>query len=54
MTDRTKQILKIGGIVSIVIGSSAMYLGGASEDLAMSLIAGVFVIGGVIAGILKK
>ena len=54
MTDKLKNILKYGGIVSIIIGTGAMYLGGATEDMTMSLVAGVFVIAGVITGIIKK
>ncbi len=48
------KILKYGGIVGIVLGSGALYLSGAGEDTAMSLVGGAFVLFGIFSQILKK
>jgi uncharacterized membrane protein len=49
-----KDILKIGGIVAIVIGSGALYMSGVSESAAMLVVGAVFTLAAVIAAILKK
>ena len=43
-------ILKIVGIVGIVGGSVALYFSGANEAMVAGLVAGAFVLIGVIAG----
>jgi hypothetical protein len=43
-------ILKIAGIVGIVGGSVALYFAGANEAMVSGLVAGAFVLIGVIAG----
>ncbi len=47
-----KKILKICGIVGIVAGSVALYLGGGSASMASEIVGGVFVLAGIIAGII--
>jgi len=49
-----KDILKIGGIVAIVIGAGALYIGGVSESNAMLVVGAVFTLAAVVAAILKK
>ncbi len=44
-------VLKIVGVVGIVGGSVAMYLSGTGESVTTAIVAGVFVLAGVIAGI---
>lgn len=44
-----KQILTIGGVVAIVTGSIALYLGGASVTAVTELVGGVFVLAGLVA-----
>lgn len=44
------KVVKIGGIVAIVGGSVALYLAGTGEATITALVAGVFVIAGIIAG----
>ena len=43
--------LKVGGIIGIVDGSVALYLAGVGESTVSAIVAGVFVLAGVIAGI---
>jgi len=50
--DKNK-ILTIGGIIGIIGGSVALYLGGTSEAIVVSLVGAVFVIAGIIAGMFK-
>ena len=49
-----KNILKIGGIVAIVIGAGALYMGGVGESAAVVAVGAVFTLAAVIAAILKK
>ena len=46
--------LKIGGVVAIVLGSAALYLGGVNEAEAIGVVGGVFVVAGLIAALFKK
>lgn len=46
-----KQVLKIGGIVAIIAGSAALYLSGIGESVVTAIVAGVFVLAGIIASI---
>jgi hypothetical protein len=43
--------LKIGGVVGIVGGSIALYLSGVDETVVGGVVAAVFVLAGVIAGL---
>ncbi len=51
--DKNK-ILKIGGTVAIVGGAVAMYLAGTGEGTITAIVAGVFVLAGVIASLFKS
>lgn len=46
-------LVKIGGIVAIVLGSGALYISGSSESEVSAIVAGVFVLAGVIAAMFK-
>lgn len=46
--------LKIGGVVGIVLGSVALWFGGASESEVVALVGGAFVLIGVISQFFKK
>lgn len=48
-----KNILKIGGIVAVVLGSGALYLSGSAESEVSAIVAGVFVLAGIIAAMFK-
>lgn len=50
--DKNK-ILTIGGVVGIIGGSVALYLGGVSEGVVTSLVGAIFVVAGIIAGMFK-
>ena len=45
--------LKIGGLIAIVGGSAALYVGGVAEANITAVVGGVFVLAGVIAALLK-
>lgn len=45
--------LKIGGTVGVVGGAACLYLGGVGESAVGAIVAGVFVLAGVIAAIFK-
>ena len=47
-----KDVLKYGGIAAIVLGGVALFLSGTDEASAMEILAGVFILMGVIANIL--
>lgn len=49
-----KDYLKYGGIVAVVLGSVALYMGGASETGTVAIVGGVFALAGIIAAMLKK
>jgi len=49
-----KNWVQIGGIAAIVIGSVALYMAGTAESEVVGIVAGVFVLVGVIASIIKK
>jgi hypothetical protein len=51
--DKNK-ILKIAGITAIVLGAGALYVAGAGESAVTGIVAGVFILGGVIAALLKS
>jgi len=44
-------ILKIVGVVAIVGGAVALYLSGTSESVVAAIVAGVFVLAGIIAAL---
>lgn len=48
MKDKT---LKIGGVVAVIGGAIALYLAGTDEATVAAVIAGVFVLAGVVASI---
>ena len=48
-----KNVLKVGGIVGIVAGSAALYLAGTGESVVAAIVAGVFVLAGIIASVFK-
>ena len=51
--DKNK-ILTIGGTVAIVGGAVALYLAGTGETAVTAVVAGVFVLAGVIAALFKS
>lgn len=46
--------LKIGGVVGVVGGSIALYMSGVAESAVAGIVAGVFVLAGLIAALFKK
>jgi hypothetical protein len=48
-----KKWLRIGGIAAVVAGSAALYVSGSSESEVGGIVAGVFVLAGIIAEIIK-
>ena len=54
MTEKTKKIVKWCGVGAIALGSVALYLGGGSEGYGIEVVGGVFLIIGIVIGILKK
>ncbi|MCF7951169.1 MAG: hypothetical protein K9L57_06020 [Spirochaetaceae bacterium] len=48
-----EKLLKIGGVVAIIGGTAALFMSGTSESTAVELVAGVFVVAGVVAMIIK-
>jgi uncharacterized membrane protein HdeD (DUF308 family) len=48
-----KTVLKVIGVAAIVIGSVALYFAGTAETAIGAIVAGVFILAGVIAGIIK-
>lgn len=48
-----KTTLKYGGIAAVVIGTGALYLSGTGESAVIEIVAGVFVVIGVIADIIR-
>jgi uncharacterized membrane protein HdeD (DUF308 family) len=48
-----EKILKIGGVVAIVAGTAVLFMSGTSESTVIELVAGVFVIAGVVAMVIK-
>lgn len=49
-----KTLLKVIGVVAIVGGSIALYFAGTTEEAIVAIVAGVFVLAGVIATLFKK
>jgi len=49
-----KNWMQIGGIAAIVVGAIALYAAGTGESEVIGIVAGVFVLAGIVAGILKK
>lgn len=47
-------ILKIAGVVAVAGGAVALYLSGVQESEVGGLVAGVFVLVGIIAALFKK
>lgn len=47
-------IIKIIGTVAIVGGSAALYASGTGESTVAAIVAGVFVLAGVIASLFKE
>lgn len=48
-----KKWLRIGGIAAVVVGSASLYVSGTSESEVGGIVAGVFVLVGIIAEIIK-
>jgi hypothetical protein len=48
-----KNILKIGSIVAIVLGSVGLFLSGAGEAAVVAIVGAVFVLAGIIASLFK-
>ncbi len=48
-----KTILKYGGIVAIAIGSIALFVSGVNESSVIEIVAGIFVVAGIVAEIIK-
>lgn len=46
-------ILKYGGVAAIVAGTAALFMSGTSESTVVELVAGVFVLAGVISVVIK-
>ena len=51
--DKNK-ILTIGGIAGVILGATALYFAGTSEQNVFAIVGGVFVLCGVIMSALKK
>ncbi len=49
-----KNIVKIGGVVAIILGSGALFVSGTGEALVTGIVGAVFVLGGIIAAVFKK
>ena len=49
-----KKILNIAGIVAIIGGCVALYLGGGTVDMVTELVGGVFVLIGLVIAFFKK
>jgi len=49
-----KKALRIAGTALTVLGGAALFVGGATEAVASSLIGGVFLIAAIIAGIVRS
>jgi uncharacterized membrane protein HdeD (DUF308 family) len=48
-----KLVLKIVGVVGIVGGAVALYFSGVAESAVAAVVAGVFVLAGIIAALFK-
>jgi len=48
-----EMIMKIVGVIAIVGGSASLYMAGVSETVVGGIVAGVFVLAGVIASLFK-
>ena len=49
-----KKIMKIGGVVATVIGGALLYLSGGDESMAIELVGGIFLLGGIIGAFFKS
>lgn len=49
-----KTILKWGGVATVIVGSVALYLSGTGEEAVVAVVGAVFVLVGIIAGIIKE
>lgn len=49
-----KKVVKIAGVAAIIGGSIALYVAGTAETEVTAIIAGVFVLAGVITAIFKS
>lgn len=48
-----KNVLKIGGIAAIVLGSGALFLSGTGEAVVTAIVGAVFVLAGIISAVFK-
>ena len=51
-SEKTKKIFKWSGVIAIVLGVLAVYIGGGTEGLAIEVVGGVFAIIGIIMSFL--
>lgn len=49
-----QDLLKIGGIAGVAIGSVCLFLSGAGEQMVTALVGGTFVLIGVVVAFFKK
>lgn len=49
-----KKVLRIGGLIAVMLGAAALYAGGANESTVAAVVGAVFVIGGLVAAIVKN
>ena len=54
MTDKNKKILKYSGMAAVALGSTAMYLAGSAESSVAAVVAGIFIIAGIVISIIKE
>lgn len=48
-----KNILKYGGIAAVAVGSIALFMSGTGESSVIEIVAGVFVLAGIVAEIIR-
>lgn len=51
-SDKTRKIFKWSGVIAIILGVLAIYIGGGTEGMAIEIIGGVFAIIGIIMSFL--
>lgn len=54
MDEKTKKAITTGSIIAIALGCVGLYVGGGSESYAQEIVGSVFMIIGIVLGILKK
>lgn len=49
----SEKVYKIGGVVLVGLGSVALYASGTGEQAVIAVVGAVFVLAGLVAGIIK-